>query len=55
MLRFPDRPDALPLNLIRGFEITSHKEIKLANQNQLTGQIPFVAKNSDVLMQIRTN
>jgi hypothetical protein len=23
MLRFPDRPDALPLDLIRGFETTS--------------------------------
>ena len=24
----------------------------MANQNQLTGQIPFVAKNSDVLMAV---
>jgi len=28
MLRFLDRPDALPLNLIRRFETTSKKEIK---------------------------
>jgi hypothetical protein len=27
MLRFPDRPDALPLDLIRGFETTSKHKI----------------------------
>jgi hypothetical protein len=32
MLRFPDRPDALPLNLIWNFETTSINGIALQHQ-----------------------
>jgi hypothetical protein len=31
MLRFPDLPDALPLNLIRGFETTSKHVLSKLN------------------------
>jgi hypothetical protein len=46
MLRFPDRPDALPLNLIWNFETTSINNF-LKNEENLECQkyVKYVAKN----------